>query len=101
MKRVIKLACLVLLGLAVTGMRAQDDSDDASAAKPAKAPVPEVQATSPGVPVDYIIGADDTLHISVWKEPDMSVSLPVRPDGKISMPLLDDVQAAGMTPMQL
>jgi polysaccharide export outer membrane protein len=37
----------------------------------------------------------------VWKEPDMSVSLPVRPDGKISMPLLDDVQAAGMTPMQL
>src|SRR5208282_721723 len=41
------------------------------------------------------------LKISVWKEPDMSVNLPVRPDGKISMPLLDDVQAAGLTPMQL
>ncbi|MFZ0814645.1 MAG: polysaccharide biosynthesis/export family protein [Candidatus Sulfotelmatobacter sp.] len=101
MKRVIKLACLVLVGFAAIGMWAQDDAADANAAKPAKAAVPEVQASSPGVPVDYIIGADDTLHISVWKEPDMSVSLPVRPDGKISMPLLDDVQAAGMTPMQL
>ncbi len=104
MKRVIKLACLVLVGFAAIGMWAQDDAGDenaANAAKPAKAAVSEVQATSPGVPVDYIIGADDTLHISVWKEPDMSVALPVRPDGKISMPLLDDVQAAGMTPMQL
>jgi polysaccharide export outer membrane protein len=100
MKKVTKLACLVLLGFAAIGMRAQDDTGNA-AAKPAKAAVPEVQASTPGVPSDYIIGADDMLHISVWKEPDMSVTLPVRPDGKISMPLLDDVQAAGMTPMQL
>src|SRR5207245_4813920 len=49
----------------------------------------------------YVIGDDDTLHISVWKEPDLTATLPVRPDGKISMPLLDDVQAAGLTPMQL
>jgi polysaccharide export outer membrane protein len=101
MKRGIKLACLVLLGFAAIGMWAQDDTGDAAPAKPAKAAVPEVQVSGPGVPSDYIIGADDTLHISVWKEPDMSVNLPVRPDGKISMPLLDDVQAAGMTPMQL
>ena len=100
MKKVTKLACLVLLGFVAIGMRAQDDTGDA-AAKPAKAAVPEVQASTPGVPSDYIIGADDTLRISVWKEPDMNVTLPVRPDGKISMPLLDDVQAAGMTPMQL
>ena len=100
MKKVTKLACLVLLGFVAIGMRAQDHTGDA-AAKPAKAAVPEVQASTPGVPSDYIIGADDMLHISVWKEPDMSVTLPVRPDGKISMPLLDDVQAAGMTPMQL
>jgi len=60
-------------------------------------------ATAANTPTgsDYVIGADDTLHITVWKEPDMSVTLPVRPDGKISIPLLDDVQAAGMTPMQL
>jgi polysaccharide export outer membrane protein len=50
---------------------------------------------------DYVIGADDNLHISVWKEPDLTNTLPVRPDGKISMPLLNDVQAAGLTPMQL
>jgi len=50
---------------------------------------------------DYVIGADDNLHISVWKEPELTNTLPVRPDGKISMPLLDDVQAAGLTPMQL
>jgi polysaccharide export outer membrane protein len=41
------------------------------------------------------------LKITVWHEPDMNVALPVRPDGKISLPLLDDLQAAGMTPMQL
>lgn len=50
---------------------------------------------------DYLIGADDQLRISVWKEPDLSETLPVRPDGKISMPLLNDVQAAGLTPLQL
>ena len=72
-----------------------------NAPKPEKAPAPEAQPSAPSVPVDYLIGADDMLRVSVWKEPDMSVTLPVRPDGKISIPLLDDVQAAGMTPMQL
>jgi len=99
MKRVMKLACSALLGLATMGMWAQDDANESSA-KPEKAAAPTVRPT-PEVPSDYVIGADDTLHITVWKEPDMSVTLPVRPDGKISIPLLDDVQAAGMTPMQL
>src|SRR5262249_21276069 len=53
------------------------------------------------VPPDYVIGAEDNLHITVWKEPDLSESLPVRPDGKISMPLLGDVIAAGLTPIAL
>ncbi len=52
-------------------------------------------------PSDYVIGADDMLHISVWKEPDLTSTLPVRPDGKISIPLVNDLAAAGMTPMQL
>jgi polysaccharide biosynthesis/export protein len=99
MMRVAKLACLALaLGFATIAVWAQDESH-APADKAQKAP-PEVQASGQA-PADYIIGADDTLKITVWKEPDMSVSLPVRPDGKISIPLLDDVQAAGMTPMQL
>ena len=100
MKRLMKLACWALLGLVTIGVAAQDDSADAAGKAPKPAPA-EKKSSGPGVPVDYIIGAEDTLHISVWKEPDMSVSLPVRPDGKISMPLLNDIQAAGMTPMEL
>jgi polysaccharide export outer membrane protein len=58
-------------------------------------------ATPPATSPDYVIGSEDTLHVSVWKEPDLTATLPVRPDGKISLPLLNDVQAAGLTPMQL
>jgi polysaccharide biosynthesis/export protein len=50
---------------------------------------------------NYIIGAQDVLDISVWKEPEVSRVVPVRPDGKISLPLLNDVLAAGLTPSQL
>jgi polysaccharide export outer membrane protein len=50
---------------------------------------------------NYLIGAQDVLDVSVWKEPDVSRVVPVRPDGKISLPLLNDVQAAGLTPSQL
>lgn len=50
---------------------------------------------------DYKIGPQDVLTINVWKEPDVSREVPVRPDGKISLPLLNDVEAAGLTPMQL
>ena len=50
---------------------------------------------------NYIIGPQDVLDISVWKEPEVSRVVPVRPDGRISLPLLNDVQAAGLTPSQL
>jgi len=50
---------------------------------------------------NYIIGPEDELIVNVWKEADLSRSVPVRPDGKISLPLLNDVQASGLTPMQL
>jgi polysaccharide biosynthesis/export protein len=50
---------------------------------------------------DYVIGPLDSLSINVWKEPDLTATLPVRPDGKISMPLLNDVQASGLTPTEL
>jgi polysaccharide biosynthesis/export protein len=49
----------------------------------------------------YKIGPDDVLNISVWKNEAISRIVPVRPDGKISLPLLNDVQAAGLTPEQL
>jgi polysaccharide biosynthesis/export protein len=50
---------------------------------------------------DYKIGPQDMLRIDVWKEPDISRVIPVRPDGKISLPLLNDVQASGLTAIQL
>jgi len=50
---------------------------------------------------NYVIGPEDELIISVWREPDISRTVPVRPDGKISLALLNDVQATGRTPMQL
>jgi polysaccharide biosynthesis/export protein len=62
----------------------------------AKDPIPASQAGP-----TYVIGPDDTLYISVWKEPDLTETLPVRADGMISMPLLNDIRAAGLTPMQL
>jgi polysaccharide export outer membrane protein len=100
MKKVCKLACVALLGFAATGMWGQDEADK-SATKPAKPAAAEAPASVPQSQADYVIGADDTLHVSVWKEPDLTATLPVRPDGKISLPLLNDVPASGLTPMQL
>jgi polysaccharide export outer membrane protein len=60
-------------------------------------------ATSVSKPHDnsFVIGNNDMLSIHVWKEPDVSRSLPVRSDGRISLPLVGEVQAAGRTPLQL
>ena len=49
----------------------------------------------------YVIGPNDELNVSVWEQPDLSSVVPVRPDGMISLPLVNDIQAAGKTPMQL
>ena len=78
--------------------------------KTADKQIEQAHATTPGVEVphkpatddpNYVIGAQDVLDISVWKEPELSRAVPVRPDGKISLPLVNDVQAAGLTPAQL
>jgi polysaccharide export outer membrane protein len=50
---------------------------------------------------DYQIGPEDVLDISVWKNPELSRKVPVRPDGKVSLPLVNDIQAAGLTPTEL
>lgn len=69
----------------------------AMVAASASAPPPEESAE----PKDYVIGVEDVIQVTVWKNPDLSVTVPVRPDGKISLPLIDDVAAAGQTPLQL
>lgn len=59
------------------------------------------QASKTAAQADYLIGEDDTLEINVWNEPDLKQSLPVRFDGKITLPLIGEIQAAGTTPSQL
>jgi polysaccharide export outer membrane protein len=70
----------------------------AAAKAPAKAPPDQPQVPDLG---EYRIGPEDSLAISVWKNDAMSRGVIVRPDGKISLPLLNDVQAAGLTPLEL
>ncbi|MPZ45989.1 MAG: sugar ABC transporter substrate-binding protein [Betaproteobacteria bacterium] len=65
-------------------------------------PFPPAPATPEGgSQVDYIIGPGDTLNINVWRNPELSMSVPVRPDGRITTPLVEDIPATGQTPTQL
>jgi polysaccharide export outer membrane protein len=73
------------------------DPPAASATEPTAPP----SAGPSAVTANYIIGPEDSLQITVWREPTLSATLPVRPDGKISLPLIGDIPAAGFTPMQL
>lgn len=50
---------------------------------------------------EYRIGVDDTVSINVWRNPELTITVPVRPDGKISMPLIGDISAAGLTPIEV
>jgi polysaccharide export outer membrane protein len=91
MKRNLMVLVMMLLCAAFAGAQ---NSSDSSKDAPAKEPLPQTSAS-------YVIGADDQLHVSVWREPDLTNTMPVRADGMISLPLINDVQAAGLTPMQL
>lgn len=105
-----KLLLLIALSAAMSaGVRAQSGAaapspagNETDAKKSAKS---EADSTAgPLVPIDdpnYTIGPEDELSINVWKETELTRIVPVRPDGKISLPLINDVQAAGLTPMQL
>jgi polysaccharide export outer membrane protein len=73
---------------------------DVAKAQPSSPDTPP-QRVSPTAPNAYVIGAEDILSINVWKEQEMSRQVPVRPDGMISLPLLGDVKASGLTPLQL
>jgi polysaccharide biosynthesis/export protein len=64
------------------------------------APVPAPAAGSVA-PLDFVIGPDDVLSISFWRDKELSADVVVRPDGKISLPLINELQAAGLTPEQL
>lgn len=97
-----QLYVAIFLVLSVIPAEAQDTNNSK---QPAPSAVPamagDTATKSATADPNYVIGAQDVLDISVWKEPDVSRVVPVRPDGKISLPLLNDVQAAGLTPAQL
>jgi polysaccharide export outer membrane protein len=111
MKAMIAIAMSMLLGFASSPMAAQNAAKEkekpAADASPRQAFSSQASATqSSAQPMSvagpsYLIGADDVLLVSVWKEPDLTMTLPVRPDGNISLPLLNDVPAAGFSPTQL
>jgi polysaccharide biosynthesis/export protein len=73
----------------------------ATASNPNPAPNADVAAAPKAHDDTFVIGNDDVLAINVWKEPDISRSVPVRSDGKISLPLVGEVQASGRTPLKL
>jgi polysaccharide biosynthesis/export protein len=88
---------LVFAGGQAPSQAAQDGTVKKNSPKDATA---DASQTAPA-DSEYKIGPQDVLRIDVWKETEISRTLPVRPDGKISLPLLNDVQAAGLTAMQL
>ena len=89
------LALFALASILGVAAAAGGAEEGASAEQPAAA------GEAAGAGGDYIIGVEDLIQIAVWKNPDLSTTVPVRPDGKISLPLIDDVPAAGLTPLQL
>jgi polysaccharide biosynthesis/export protein len=93
------LSMLAALSM-VTGLSAQRGVTPPA---PAGAPAVGVAAAAPAAatPSDYVIGPGDMLSIVFWREPDLSAKVVVRPDGRISIALLNDVVATGLTPEQL
>jgi polysaccharide biosynthesis/export protein len=98
MQKVLQMGVLLWMTLFTAGLLAQTNNATSSSTAASRSADTDQGASNNS---DYVIGADDMLKISVWKEPDLSEALPVRPDGKISMPLLNDIPAAGLTPLQL
>jgi len=96
----VLISSIALAQDAPASSAASPDSDKTATDKTASDKTTPVVSASLAGP-EYVIGPEDVLHIAVWKEADLSATLPVRPDGKISLPLLNDVQASGLTPEQL
>ncbi len=94
------LGCMLLPAVLAAQTLANNGDKTTPAASSAVAPTPDSTAAKPH-DANFVIGNDDMLAINVWKEPDISRSIPVRSDGKISLPLIGEVQAAGLTPLKL
>src|SRR5438552_13551203 len=85
---------IIFCGSLAASVRAQEPASRA-ASDAATAAVGDARATA------FLIGPEDILDIQVWKNLELSRTVPVRPDGKVSLPLVNDIQAAGLTPSDL
>ncbi|MGO9270295.1 MAG: polysaccharide biosynthesis/export family protein [Terriglobia bacterium] len=103
LKSVLLAACLGIAA-SLPGQTSQTQSQPqqnrSRQAQASRAPASQVAQPAPPSD-DYVIGAEDVISISVWKEPDLTRTVPVRPDGKISLPLIGEVMASGLTPPKL
>ncbi len=101
----IKVPILLVGFLLWSQAYAQNTQRQASATVQGQKTEPKANTSNPTTPATtdtaYRIGPQDVVQIDVWKEPEITRTIPVRPDGKISLPLLNDVQASGLTAMQL
>lgn len=104
MSRIPLAICLILaVALTVWGQETKpQQAKPGPSAGAAEAPaLGEAAVAAPVDPKSYVIGAQDVLGIRVWREPELSGSVAVRPDGKITLPLVGDIDAAGFTPEAL
>lgn len=110
----VRRSLAVLVALEIFGLTAgaqqqqQNPNNNPPPSAPEKNEAPKVPSTlapdATGLPIDpktYVIGPEDILSVKVWREQDFTGPKGVRPDGKITMPLIGDVQAAGLTPLRL
>jgi polysaccharide export outer membrane protein len=95
MKKIIPFAIITLWTVLILSTFVHSQADKADLSK--KPPQADMVAVSDR----YVIGPEDVLYVHVWKEEALTRTVPVRSDGKISLPLINDIQAAGLTPLQL
>ena len=96
------LVALLTIGNVYTQAQAQDHFPGLTPSEGRNAAPTQKTSPNPRLPVgDFIIGAEDVLFINVWHEPDFTVTVTVRSDGKISFPLIGDIQASGLTTEEL
>jgi polysaccharide export outer membrane protein len=102
LEKVLILACFVPCLICYSQNPEPAASPAQSAAPTAAVPAPSAPSTASGTASSsYVIGPSDMLTVTVWKEPTLSGNILVRPDGMITMSLIGDVQASGLTPLQL
>lgn len=95
--RLMRSVCIALLVSVPASLAAQRPSVSAPSASAATAP----GSSAADLPRDYVIGSDDVLEVKFWKDATLSREVIVRPDGKIALELLSELQAAGLTPQEL